>query len=148
MYFEGKSPANPKRPPWKIPLQMLNPDFVEEFSGNPTHSFRLLLQQNDISQWAPQAPIRLIHCSGDFTIPFENSQLVFNHIKKMGIDQVEEVGSIVRQAVNNRSLRVDEPISKEEKTSIEYKKNIKLENICRPWKKFQNLINIGSLIRV
>ena len=68
---------------------MLNPDFVEEFSGNPTHSFRLLLQQKDISQWAPQAPLRLIHCSGDFTIPFENSQLVFNHIKKMGIDQVE-----------------------------------------------------------
>ena len=36
----------------------------------------------------------------------------------MGIDQVEEVGSIVRQAVNNRSLRVDGPIAKEEKTTI------------------------------
>ncbi len=73
----------------KVPLQMLNPDFVEEFSGNPGHPFRLLLQQNDIFQWAPQAPIRLIHCSGDLTIPFENSQLVFDHIKQMGNDQVE-----------------------------------------------------------
>ena len=36
----------------------------------------------------------------------------------MGIDQVEEVGSIVRQAVNNRSSRVDGPIAKEEKTTI------------------------------
>ena len=26
------------------------------------------------------------------------------------------------------------------------KKNIKLENLCGPWKKLQNLINIGSLI--
>ena len=24
-----------------------------------------------------------------------------------------------------------------------YKKTIKLENICRPWKRFQNLINVG-----
>ena len=29
MYFEGKSPANPKRPPWKIPLQMLMMTTVE-----------------------------------------------------------------------------------------------------------------------
>ena len=29
-----------------------------------------------------------------------------------------------------------------------YKKPIKLENICRLWKKFQNLINVGPLIRL
>ena len=29
-----------------------------------------------------------------------------------------------------------------------YKKPIKLENICRPWKNFQNLINVGPLIRL
>ena len=28
------------------------------------------------------------------------------------------------------------------------KKPIKLENICRPWEKFQNLINVGPLIRL
>ena len=26
-----------------------------------------------------------------------------------------------------------------------YKNHIKLENICRPWEKFQNLINVGPL---
>ena len=29
-----------------------------------------------------------------------------------------------------------------------YKKPIKLENICRPWENFQNLINVGPLIRL
>ena len=29
-----------------------------------------------------------------------------------------------------------------------YKKPIKLENICRSWEKFQNLINVGPLIRL
>ena len=29
-----------------------------------------------------------------------------------------------------------------------YKKTIKLENIYRPWKIFQNLINVGPLIRL
>jgi len=37
----------------------------------------------------------------------------------MGIDQVEEVGSIVRQAVDNRSSRVNEAISQEDKDSAE-----------------------------
>jgi hypothetical protein len=29
-----------------------------------------------------------------------------------------------------------------------HKNPIKLENICTPWEKFQNLINIGPLIRM
>ena len=33
-------------------------------------------------------------------------------------------------------------------TKIMLQKNIKLENISRPWKKFQNLINVGPLIRL
>ena len=32
--------------------------------------------------------------------------------------------------------------------NLYYKKTIKLENICRQWKKFQNLINVGPLIRL
>ena len=73
----------------KIPLQMLNPDFVADFSGNQNHPLRLLLQQNDVVQWTPQAPVRLIHCGGDLTVPFENSQLVFEHFKGQGIESVE-----------------------------------------------------------
>lgn len=73
----------------KIPSQMLNPEFVTDFSSDPNHPIRLLLQQNDVVQWAPQAPIRLIHCSGDLTVPYQNSQLAFNHFKSIGLDSVE-----------------------------------------------------------
>ena len=73
----------------KTPVQMLNPEFVADFSNNPNHPIRMLLEQNDLVQWAPQAPIRLIHCSGDLTVPFENSQLAFDHFKGLGIGAVQ-----------------------------------------------------------
>jgi pimeloyl-ACP methyl ester carboxylesterase len=73
----------------KIPVQMLNPEFVADFSGNPNHPVRLLLEQNDVYQWAPQAPVRLVHCAGDLTVPFENSQLAFEHFQSLGIESVE-----------------------------------------------------------
>ncbi|MBT5925789.1 MAG: prolyl oligopeptidase family serine peptidase [Verrucomicrobia bacterium] len=73
----------------KIPGQMLNPIFVTEFTEDPNHPVRLLLEQNDLVQWAPEAPIRLIHCSGDLTVPFENSQLAFDHFKGLGLESIE-----------------------------------------------------------
>ena len=73
----------------KVPLQMLNPEFVTEFTNNPEHPVRILLQQNDLVRWAPEAPIRLIHCGGDLTVPFENSQLAFDHFRGLGIESVE-----------------------------------------------------------
>lgn len=73
----------------KIPKAMLSPDFVEAFSTDTNHPFRELLRQNDLVQWAPQAPMRLIHCSGDLTVPFENSQLAYDHFTQSGKSNIE-----------------------------------------------------------
>ena len=46
----------------------------------------------------------------------------------------------------HRALNKRRALTKSEKLC--YKKSIKLENICRSWKKFQNLINVAPLIRL
>lgn len=73
----------------KVPKAMLNTEFVEAFSTDTNHPFRELLRQNDLIQWAPQAPMRLIHCGGDLTVPFENSQLAYNHFTQSGKTNIE-----------------------------------------------------------
>lgn len=73
----------------KIPKAMLNPDFVVSFSTNKQHPFRALLSQNDLVQWVPQAPMRMVHCAGDLTVPFENSQLAYDHFTAAGKTNVE-----------------------------------------------------------
>ena len=73
----------------KVPKTMLNPAFLQAFSNDSEHSFRTLLRQNDLIQWAPQAPMKLIHCGGDLTVPFENSQLAYNSFTQAGKTNVE-----------------------------------------------------------
>ena len=73
----------------KIPKAMLNPAFVAAFSSDANHPFRQLLRQNDLVQWAPQAPMRLVHCGGDLTVPFENSQLAYNYFTQAGKTNIE-----------------------------------------------------------
>jgi hypothetical protein len=46
-----------------------------------------------------------------------------------------------RRALNNRRAWTN-------CENLCYKKKIKLENVCRPWEKIQNLLNVGPLIRL
>ena len=73
----------------KVPRAMLTPSFVEAFANDTEHPFRILLQQNDLIQWAPQAPMKLIHCGADLTVPFENSQLAYNYFTQAGKTDIE-----------------------------------------------------------
>ncbi|MFQ5570398.1 MAG: alpha/beta hydrolase family protein [Rhodothermales bacterium] len=67
-----------------IPVDMLNPDFVASFEGDPNHPLRLRLQENDVYDWTPRAPIRLYHCGQDRTVPPENAQIALQHLQARG----------------------------------------------------------------
>jgi len=50
---------------------LFNPVFVKDFSTNPqTNWFMGAVSQNNLYKWAPQTPLKLIHCIGDTVIPF------------------------------------------------------------------------------
>ncbi|TVQ47314.1 MAG: T9SS C-terminal target domain-containing protein [Saprospirales bacterium] len=57
------------------PVQMFNPDFVNDMNADPDHPVRLILRDNDTYGWAPTTPTRLFYCNGDDQVPFENSIL-------------------------------------------------------------------------
>ena len=68
-----------------------------------------------------------------------------------------ESGIDVRQGINvghgkfvkkNKGRALNKRKAWKKCAKLCYKKFIKLENICKPWNKFQNLINVGPLIRL
>ena len=60
---------------------MLNPSLVAEVEQDPDHRYRQVLRENDVYQWAPNAPIRLFHCSGDRHVPIANARSALEGLK-------------------------------------------------------------------
>ena len=57
----------------QVARDMLNPELLADYESDPNHFFRTILAENNMHQWAPKAPIRMFHCSGDDHVPVENS---------------------------------------------------------------------------
>lgn len=58
-----------------IPSQMLFPEIVDALHNDPTHPLSMALADNDVYDWAPLAPTRLMYCTADDQVTFENSIL-------------------------------------------------------------------------
>jgi len=56
-----------------LPNLMLQDSVRENFNNNPEHPITAALRDNDLVDWAPQAPTRLFYCRGDDQVPFRNS---------------------------------------------------------------------------
>ena len=67
---------------------LFNPAFVQAFFTNPNHWFKKAAQENNIHNWVPKTPVRLVHCQGDDVIPFKISQLTEDTMKAMGTTNI------------------------------------------------------------
>jgi hypothetical protein len=61
-----------------IPIEIMLPDLIEDFSNNLDHPLRLNLAQNNLWDWTPQADIHMYHGMGDELIPYQNSQIAYD----------------------------------------------------------------------
>ena len=72
-----------------VPLEILKPELVEEYKNDDDHPFLQALRDNDLYDWAPKAPMRLFHSSGDDLVPVENARLALYTFKNNGATDVE-----------------------------------------------------------
>ena len=56
-----------------IPKYMLQDSVRMALATNPNHPINLALADNDVYDWAPQAPTRLYYCTADEQVPYTNS---------------------------------------------------------------------------
>jgi len=72
-----------------IPNLILNPSMLDSFRTDPNHYFRVALRDNDVYDWAPQAPTRICYCDADEQVYYQNSFVAYNHWVANGAPNVD-----------------------------------------------------------
>ena len=62
--------------------------FVKEFFSNDQQWFREALVANNVHNWKPTAPVRVVHCEGDDVIPYGIAELTVNSMQALGATNV------------------------------------------------------------
>ncbi len=66
------------------PFRMLQPAIVQAVLNDPNHPFNLALLDNNVYQWAPEAPTRIFYCTADDQVPYLNSLLARDTMQARG----------------------------------------------------------------
>jgi len=70
------------------PIDMLLPEVIAEYQTDPTHPLKVALQDNDLYDWTPQAPVLLLGCGGDEQVKFENATVCYDKFVENGVENV------------------------------------------------------------
>ena len=72
----------------EIPIEVLLPSVIEDFTNDMSHPLRLKLFENNLWDWSPNADMYLFHGLGDELIPYENSELAYDSFINSGSENV------------------------------------------------------------
>jgi hypothetical protein len=68
-----------------IPNRIVKPGFLAALRADPGHPLRRALRDNDLTSWAPRAPVRLYHCSGDQDVVPANAVVARERMAALGV---------------------------------------------------------------
>ena len=71
------------------PLDMIRTEYYNEYLNNTSHPFHLALEDNDLIDFTPQAPMQIIHCNADDNVPYENATIAHNAFIEAGANAEE-----------------------------------------------------------
>ena len=72
-----------------IPINILHPWLIEEFSSDPNHFLRNYLSMNDLLDWAPESLTYLFHAEADELIPIDNAEIAYDNFIANGSQNIE-----------------------------------------------------------
>ncbi|HRF39763.1 MAG TPA: T9SS type A sorting domain-containing protein [Saprospiraceae bacterium] len=95
-----------------IPRNMLQDSIVAAVIANPNHPVNVALRDNDVHDWAPQAPTRLFYCRADDQVNYLNSVVADSMMQLNGAPNVQALdvntnadhGGCVQPAVFNTAF--------------------------------------------
>ena len=71
-----------------IPITIMKPEEIDYFTNNQNHPLRVALEQNDLYDWTPQAPIYIIHAEADELVPYDNAIVAYNNFIANGANEI------------------------------------------------------------
>ena len=71
-----------------IPIHMMLPSVIEEFTNDENYPLRVYLGENDLYDWTPQNKMYLFHGLADERVPHENSVVAYNSFIENGAQDI------------------------------------------------------------
>lgn len=82
----------------KVPIKVVKDSFVKIFESDPNFPFKQRLEENNLYDWMPKAPVQLCYCQGDREVNYKNSIKVYNEMTRRGKKDIK---------LNNLSPKLD-----------------------------------------
>lgn len=76
-----------------VPSVILVDSMLEAFATDPDHYFRVALRDNDVFDWTPQAPVRMVYCESDSHVFYQNSVVCRDAMLANGAINVQAVSA-------------------------------------------------------
>lgn len=83
-----------------VAKHILRQDQIDSLQNDSTNFFRLLLKKNDLYNWTPTSPIKLLYCTADEYVPFQHSIMAYQHFVQNGSTMVDtlDIGATLNHA--------------------------------------------------
>jgi len=72
-----------------IPNQILVEGQLDDFETNVDNPIRIALEDNDLWDWTPQAPVRIMYCDGDDQVNYQNAVVAYERFVENGAPDVQ-----------------------------------------------------------
>lgn len=72
----------------KVPSDMLKEELVKEFKTNPDFAMRKKIEENDLTNWVPKAPVLLVYSEGDEQVYYKNSIVAHDKMTQNGAKDI------------------------------------------------------------
>lgn len=73
----------------KVPKDVVKDKLLDEYMHNPDFEFKKRLQENNLTNWKPEAPMQLCFCKGDREVNYKNSEVAYAAMKALGAKDVK-----------------------------------------------------------
>ncbi len=90
LFFDGTKSSSEinNSLPTKI-TELINQDYLTKFLNGEEPEIFAALQENNLLNWAPQAPIRFYHGEADEAVPYQNALTAVDSLTAMGGSSIE-----------------------------------------------------------
>ena len=73
-----------------VPSEMLKPELLSGYLADSSNPLRLLMVENSLVDWAPDAPVLLCYCKADEQVNYRNSLVAYTRMHALGSTQVQK----------------------------------------------------------
>ena len=87
----GSGPVDAVMP--NVPREILEDQVLQDFIDDPDHFFRVALRDNDLYDWVPASPVRMLYCESDSHVSYENSIVTRDAMVAAGATQVQAMSA-------------------------------------------------------